>query len=108
MFQGGLTLKEGVEAAGMIVERGVDIMDVSGGLVGGRSEGLERPGFFVPHAAAVKDVVDVPVIGVGGIVTAEEADESIRSGSVDLVAVGRAILRDPKWATKAIVKMSSG
>lgn len=108
MYQGGLTLREGVEAAGMIAERGVDIMDVSGGLVGGRPEGLEGPGYFVPHAAAVNDVVDVPVIGVGGIVTAEEADEIIRSGSVDLVAVGRAILRDPKWATKALENMSSG
>jgi 2,4-dienoyl-CoA reductase-like NADH-dependent reductase (Old Yellow Enzyme family) len=50
-----------------------------------------RPGFYVPHAAAIKGVVDVPVIGVGGIVTAEVADGIIRSGRVDLVAVGRAI-----------------
>ena len=108
MFPGGLTLREGVEAAGMIAEKGVDIMDVSGGLVGGRPEGLEGPGYFVPHAAAVKDVVDVPVIGVGGIVTAEEADEIIRSGRVDLVAVGRAILKDPKWAARAIDNLSDG
>jgi 2,4-dienoyl-CoA reductase-like NADH-dependent reductase (Old Yellow Enzyme family) len=40
-------------------------------------------------------------------VTAEEADEIIRSGSVDLVAVGRTILGDPKWATKSIVKINS-
>ena len=92
----------------MIAESGFDIMDVSEGLIGGRPEDLEGPGYFVPHADAVKNVVDVPVIGVGGIVTAEEADEIIRSGSVDLVAVDRAILRDPKWATKAMVKMSSG
>jgi 2,4-dienoyl-CoA reductase-like NADH-dependent reductase (Old Yellow Enzyme family) len=58
MFQGGLTLKEGVGTAEMIAERGVDIMDVSGGLVGGRPEALEGPGYFVPHAAAVKNVVE--------------------------------------------------
>jgi len=100
-YPGGIALQEGVEAARMIVGAGVDVIDVSGGLGGGRPEGLKGPGFFVPHAAAVKEVVDVPVIGVGGIQTAEEADRIIRSGRVDLVAVGRAYLSEPRWATIA-------
>jgi 2,4-dienoyl-CoA reductase-like NADH-dependent reductase (Old Yellow Enzyme family) len=105
-YSGGLTLQEGVEAARLLVEAGIDIVDVSGGLGGGRPEGLVGPGFFVPHAAAVKEVVDVPVIGVGGIQTAEEADRIIRSGRVDLVAVGRAYLHEPRWATIAIKELS--
>lgn len=36
------------------------------------------------------------------IITADEADAIIRSGRVDLVAVGRAILKDPDWASKAV------
>ncbi len=63
---------------------------------------LKGPRYFVPHAAYVKEAVDVPVIGVGRIHTAAEADAIIRSGRVDLVAVGRAILKDPKWATRAL------
>ena len=47
----------------------------------------------------------VPVIGVGGIRTSEEADDIIRSGCVDLVAVGRAILEDPKWAVMAVSRV---
>jgi 2,4-dienoyl-CoA reductase-like NADH-dependent reductase (Old Yellow Enzyme family) len=90
----------------MIVEAGVDIIDVSGGIGGGRPEGLEGPGFYVPHAAAVKGVVDVPVIGVGGIQTAEEASMIVRSGRVDLVAVGRAYLSEPRWATIAVKELS--
>jgi 2,4-dienoyl-CoA reductase-like NADH-dependent reductase (Old Yellow Enzyme family) len=101
LHPGGLTLEEGVEAARLLAENGVDILDVSGGLCGGRSENLSGPGFFVPHAAAVKEAVDVPVIGVGGITTASEADEIIRSGRVDLVAVGRAMLKEARWAFKA-------
>ncbi len=62
----------------------------------------------VPHAAAIKGVVDVPVIGVGGIVTAEVADRIIRSGRVDLVAVGRAYLSEPRWATLAVKELSQG
>jgi 2,4-dienoyl-CoA reductase-like NADH-dependent reductase (Old Yellow Enzyme family) len=105
-FSGGLTLQEGVEAAKIIVEAGVDIIDVSGGIGGGRPEGLEGPGFYVPHAAEVKAVVDIPVIGVGGIVTAKVADNIIRSGKVDLVAIGRAYLSEPKWATIAVHELS--
>ena len=107
-YPGGLTLQEGVEAARMIVGAGVDVVDVSGGFGGGRPEGLEGPGFFVPHAAMVKEVVDVPVIGVGGIQRAEEADSIIRSGRVDLVAVGRAYLSEPRWATIAAEELSRG
>ena len=101
-----LTLKEGVEATKIIAEAGADIIDVSGGIGGGRPERLEGPGFFVPQAEAVKEVVNVPVIGVGGIKTAEEADAIIASGRVDLVAIGRAYLSEPDWATIATKKLS--
>jgi 2,4-dienoyl-CoA reductase-like NADH-dependent reductase (Old Yellow Enzyme family) len=106
LLPGGLTLQDGVEISKMLAEKGVIIMDVSGGIYD-EPDGLEGPGYFVPHAAAVKEVVDIPVIGVGGIKTAYEADEVIRSGRVDLVAVGTAILEDPKWATRAVNKLRS-
>ena len=108
MLPGGLTLDDGVRAAEMIVDAGADVIDVSGGLVGHLHPGNRGPGFFVPQAAAVKKAVDVPVIGVGGINTPEEADEIIRSGKVDLVAIGRAIAREPKWASKAVEMLTRG
>jgi 2,4-dienoyl-CoA reductase-like NADH-dependent reductase (Old Yellow Enzyme family) len=102
MLQGGLTLDEGIRAAKMIVDAGADIIDVSGGLVGWFHPENKGPGFFVPQAAAVKKAVDVPVIGVGGIKTPEEADDIIGSGKVDLIAIGRTIIKDPHWASRAI------
>lgn len=107
MMPGGLTLEDGVKAAKMIAGKGVSIIDVSGGLIGGRPPGLEGPGFFVPQAADIREATGIPVIGVGGIKTAEEADTIIRSGKVDLVAVGRAILKDPRWASKALSSLST-
>jgi 2,4-dienoyl-CoA reductase-like NADH-dependent reductase (Old Yellow Enzyme family) len=105
MMPCGLTLDEGVCAAVMIADSCVDIIDVSGGLIGSRHPSLRGSGFFVPLAAAVRKAAGVPVIGVGGIETAEEADEIIRSGMVDLVAVGRAIFKDPRWAFKAVNRL---
>ena len=102
MLPGGLALGDGVKAAKIIEEAGADVIDVSGGLVGHLHPTDKGPGFFVPQASAVKSVVGVPVIGVGGIKTPEEGDELMRSGKVDLVAVGRAILNNPKWASEAV------
>ena len=44
----------------------------------------------------------MPVVGVGGIKEPAYADRLVREGIVDLVAVGRALLKDPKWAIKAL------
>jgi len=46
-------------------------------------------------------VIDIPVIGVGGITEPEYANKLIQEGQVDLVAVGRGLLNDPDWAIKA-------
>jgi NADPH2 dehydrogenase len=102
MLPGGLALGDGVIAAKMIEEAGADVIDVSGGLVGHLHPTDKGPGFFIPQASAVKSVVDVPVIGVGGVKTPKDGDDFVRSGKVDLVAIGRAILNDPNWASEAV------
>ena len=87
---------------------GVDVIDVSGGLCGSEPKQLRSvKGYFVPQAYEIKKAVKTPIIGVGGITEAEYADKLIRDGKVDLVAVGRALWRDPKWAEKAIENLKT-
>jgi 2,4-dienoyl-CoA reductase-like NADH-dependent reductase (Old Yellow Enzyme family) len=95
-------LEEGKRIAVKLVEAGVDVVDVSGGLSGSRPSDLKGEGYLIHLAEEVKTGVNVPVIGVGGIVTAKFADQVVKSGRVDLVAVGRAMVGDPDWAVKAI------
>jgi 2,4-dienoyl-CoA reductase-like NADH-dependent reductase (Old Yellow Enzyme family) len=103
MKPGGLSLDESKVVAQRLVEKGVHAVDVSGGMIGSRPENLQGiPGYFVPFAEEIKRVVDVPVIGVGGITTPEFANEVISEGRADLVAVGRAMLADADWASKAV------
>ncbi len=86
-----------------LANAGVDILNVSGGLCGGAPSVLAvREGFFVPQAEAIKSKVDVPVIGVGGVRTPKYADQAIKDGSVDFIAVGRALRTDADWALKAV------
>ena len=102
MHPEGLTLKESKVFAQNLEKWGVHAIDVSGGMMGSRPAHLTSPGYYVPLAEAIKNVVNVPVIGVGGIKTPEFADEVVRKNRADLVAVGRAMLADAEWALKAM------
>lgn len=99
--EGGVTVAESQVFARRLVKAGIDIVDVSGGLIGPNPEGTLSQGYFLPLAEKIKQAVGVPVIGVGGIKDPKFADEAIRQGKVDLVAVGRALLEDPDWALNA-------
>lgn len=100
---GGLTAEEGRAAAKALVDTGVDLLDISGGLCGSRpSEAAEKTqGYFVPMAARIQAEVAVPVVVAGGITDPLAADRFIREGQVELVAIGRAMLANPDWATEA-------
>jgi NADPH2 dehydrogenase len=98
----GTKIEDSKKFAVKLQEAGVDIIDVSGGLCGSRPTELENSkGYFISQARQIKEVVNVPVIGVGGLREPEYANSLIREGRVDLVAVGRALLEDPDWAIKA-------
>jgi 2,4-dienoyl-CoA reductase-like NADH-dependent reductase (Old Yellow Enzyme family) len=105
MMAGGITIEDGIALAIKLVEAGIKLIDVSGGLVGSRPDN-QPTGYFVPQAWAIKKAVSVPVSAVGGIKTAELADSIIREGKADLVAIGRALLADPEWAIKAAKELS--
>jgi 2,4-dienoyl-CoA reductase-like NADH-dependent reductase (Old Yellow Enzyme family) len=104
--EGGVTISECQAFARKLVEAGINLVDVSGGLVGSRPEGSTSQGYFLPLAEMIRQAVEVPVIGVGGIKDPEFADEAIRQKRVDLLAVGRAILADPDWPLKAAKTLS--
>lgn len=61
-----------------------------------------EPGFNLQRAAAIKQVVSAPVIGVGRINDPRLADQAIARGDADLVAFGRQHLTDPDFIAKAM------
>lgn len=98
----GTQIGDAITFAQRLQEAGVDILDVSGGMCGSEPKQLQQiKGYFIPQAYAIKRTVRVPVVGVGGIKEPLLADELVREGRVDLVAVGRALWHDNEWAQKA-------
>jgi len=102
VMPGGLELPEVITMAKTMVKAGVDVVDIGGGVGGIEPSGVKEQGFFVPQAEAVKKATGAVVIGVGGIVDPDFADRVVREGRVDLVAVGRPLLKDSQWFRKAI------
>jgi NADPH2 dehydrogenase len=94
---GGNTLGDGVRIGRMLAAHGVDVLDVSGGMCGSRPPGVVGPGYFAYAAKAVKEASGLPVVAVGGITTPAEAQRVLDEWEVDLVAVGRALLKNPDW-----------
>lgn len=60
-----------------------------------------KQGFNVAAAAAIKEVVTIPVITVGRIKSPEIAEEILQEGKADMVALGRQLICDPDWPLKA-------
>ena len=101
---GGLTMEEGIQVARWLEEDGMPFLHVSSGIGDGpklASEGGPWSDRLL-LGAMVRKAVRIPVIGVGGIRTPDQAERAIADGLVDLVAVGRGILADPQWAGKTL------
>lgn len=85
-------------------EEGVDMVDVSSG---GNLPvpPTHYPGYQVGFAEQIRNTIDMPVIAVGRLESAQLAEEVVRNQRADLVAVGRGLLRDPHWVKSAAVSL---
>ena len=53
-------------------------------------------GYFLPHAAAVKQRVSIPVTAVGGFRTLAMMELALADGSADLIGLSRPLIREPQ------------
>lgn len=105
-IRGGYDLAFMEWLAPRLVEAGADAIHVSVGVYstpGNLSIASmdTEPGFNLHRARAIKQVVGVPVIGVGRVHDPRLADEAIARGDADLVSFGRQHLTDPDFLAKA-------
>lgn len=103
-IEGGLTVDESKEFARLFDKAGADLLHVSAGIYDSLMFISGPPAMpeamHVPLARAIKEAVRIPVIAVGRIADPYVAEKVLEDGSADLVAFGRALLADAKFATK--------
>jgi 2,4-dienoyl-CoA reductase-like NADH-dependent reductase (Old Yellow Enzyme family)/thioredoxin reductase len=106
MIRGGYDLEFMRRFAPQMVAAGIDAIHCSVGVYstpGSLSIASmdTEAGFNLFRARALKEVVTVPVIGVGRINNPDLADEAIARGDADLISFGRQHLTDPDFMNKA-------
>jgi 2,4-dienoyl-CoA reductase-like NADH-dependent reductase (Old Yellow Enzyme family) len=101
--EGGLTVGDQVQVARWLKAHGVDLVDCSSGgsTPSTPPVGPGYPGYQVPFAEKIRREASIATMAVGQITTPEMAEEIVRNGRADLVALGRELLRNPYWPLHA-------
>ena len=107
--EGGYGIEKGIELAKAYQKAGADMFHISAGGEGPIAA-AGRPGthaaYQVPYAKAIKEALNTEVIAVGKLDEPELANAVIGNEEADLVAIGRAMFRNPYWALQAAVKLN--
>ncbi|MGQ9647541.1 MAG: oxidoreductase [Thermodesulfobacteriota bacterium] len=102
---GGLTLEDSKGIAQTLEKAGINVLHVSCGIYESMPKILEpmhyEEGWRVYLGEAIKKVVKIPVITVGQIRTPAMAEQILKEGKADFVALGRPLIADPEWPNKA-------
>jgi len=106
-IEGGSRIEDALVAAAEFEQAGVDVLDITGGLLGYERPGHDEPGYFGDVSAAIKQVVATPVILTGGVTEARQAERLLAEGRADLIGVGRAMLKDSEWARRAVRELGA-
>lgn len=99
--EGGWTLDESVVFAQRLKALGCDYVCASSGGSTPEQKITVKPGYQVPLAERIRAEADIPTIAVGLITEPTHAEEILRDGKADLIALGRGMLYNPRWAWHA-------
>lgn len=105
LLPGGFTLEEGCIIAEKLEEIGIDILDISTGLL--PPLGLPGPAMLRDMLRTVKGHVNIPVIGAGELADIEIAADMVSKGEVDFIALARHIMEQPNFVEKLLEKIKS-
>jgi 2,4-dienoyl-CoA reductase-like NADH-dependent reductase (Old Yellow Enzyme family) len=102
-IEGGLQKDEAIEIARLIIEAGVNAIEVTGGTSSDdplreSAEGIDKEedeAYFLSYARALKDHVSVPVILVGGLRSPAVIDKLLSNRIADFVSMSRPFICEP-------------
>ncbi len=87
--------------------RGVDWIDVSSGGISPKQQLVIGPSYQVPFAEQVKRTTGLATMSVGLITEAHQAEAILTDGKADLIAIGRAMIFDPRWPWHAAATLGA-
>jgi 2,4-dienoyl-CoA reductase-like NADH-dependent reductase (Old Yellow Enzyme family) len=108
--EGGITPEETAEVSARLQALGLDYVHISSGANAARAVmPWKEPGYQVGFAETVKrHCPSLPVIAVGMIAGAHQAEAILEEGRADMIALARALLDDPRWPHHAAETLDGG
>ncbi len=107
LIEGGTTIGEAVAVARLVAEQGLtDYINTSIGVATASLFMIEAsmhvpPGYAMFIPSAIRDAVELPVVGVGRFKDPLQAERALEAGHCDLVGVVRGQIADADFAAKA-------
>jgi len=105
--QSSWDINESIEFSIALAALGADWIDVSSGGASRNQKITLKPGYQVHFAEAIKKAVDIPVMAVGLITEAQQAEDIIGNGQADMVALARGLLYNPRWVWHAAAQLGA-
>jgi 2,4-dienoyl-CoA reductase-like NADH-dependent reductase (Old Yellow Enzyme family) len=106
-IDGGWDLEQSIAYSRELERRGSAYIHASSGALAPEQKIPVGPGYQVPLAEGLKKAVGIPVIAVGLITEADQAEEILVKGQADAIALARAMLYDPRWPWHAAAKLGA-
>ena len=103
LLPGGTTLEEGCQVAEMLEKAGIDILDVSSGMLPPLA--LQGPAMLRDMIRTVKARINIPVIGAGDLKDIDIAADMVGKGEVDIIALARPIMNQPNFVESLLEKI---
>lgn len=108
--EAGWSIDDSVALAEALRAAGVDVVDCSSGGIGASAPDSGEPpkhGYQVGYARQVRARAGLKTMAVGLIIHADQAEDILRNGDADLVALGRELLHNPNWPIDAAQKLGA-
>jgi anthraniloyl-CoA monooxygenase len=100
----GIQPADAVEIARMLSAEGVDLIDVSAGETNPLARPVYGRMFQTPFADRIRNEVGIPVMAVGNIEDADQANSILLAGRADLIGIGRPHLANPMFTLHAAAR----
>jgi len=104
---GGWNETAASKLAGILKDKGVDLIDCSSGGLSAAQKIPIGPGYQVPFAEKIKKETGILTGAVGLITGAEQAESIIQNDQADLIIIARELLRDPYFPLHAAKQLGA-
>ena len=103
--QGGWDVESSIVLCQALEQLGAVYIHVSSGGLDPAQKIQVEANYQVPFAAAIKKALKIPVIAVGLITDAHQAEEVLQNEQADAIGIARALLYDPRWPWHAAAQL---